>query len=483
MKCLGAVCLLLHIRGFHGRSWWCETSSRTGCRGTPRQFIRLAPHGHVPPLGDVATEVTDEPIVVDWNNDGQLDVILTNLLGTRLWELKSGIYVEAEPNPFEGIRAGECRPAVVDWNGDGFLDLLVGTEDGIKHYERRGGKLEDITGQSPFQGLGVGHGCSNPAIADLDGDGDSDLMIGRVSEYLSYFEQTSDGRFVARSSPVGDIDLDRPMLADWDGDGRMDVMFLEEFNRRVPRMFAASLAQSETCCPVHIFLQKAAGNFTRVDSLHGPSTPGFGCRNFGCMGFSLVDLDNDGDLDAVFGQPFSGHMLKHFEHRLRPDQPLDYLAEPSETQSDSVHIDMLRLPYKRVGAVVTVSPVLADWDLDGDLDLALFLDVGAKNAKRDPVSSGALKCTFVVALKLVDSGWTGHTQSNPASLSTKPTTRSPSYGGRLCRTVLALSTSVFVSACLMWTAMARQTWSALVKPFLGCGGRWPVSKIFLSLSQ
>ena len=79
---------------------------------------------------DIKISYTDEPIVVDWDGDGDLDVILRKRNGLSLFEFKSGRhFVENEPNPFHGIPGGYCRPAVVDWDGDGRLDLIVGAED------------------------------------------------------------------------------------------------------------------------------------------------------------------------------------------------------------------------------------------------------------------------------------------------------------------------------------------------------------------
>ena len=79
---------------------------------------------------DIKTSFAEEPIVVDWDGDGDLDVILSKSDGLSLLEFKSGRhFLEVEPNPFHGIPKGDCRPAVVDWDGDGRLDLIVGAED------------------------------------------------------------------------------------------------------------------------------------------------------------------------------------------------------------------------------------------------------------------------------------------------------------------------------------------------------------------
>ena len=125
MRCFGLL-LVLPLPAF---GWWCETSDRHGCRGQSRHFVRAETNPFLV-FEDIKTSYVEEPIVVDWDGDGDLDVILRKRDGFSLFEFKSGKHlVEVKPNPFHGIPVGDCRPAIVDWNGDDRLDLIVGVED------------------------------------------------------------------------------------------------------------------------------------------------------------------------------------------------------------------------------------------------------------------------------------------------------------------------------------------------------------------
>ena len=121
----------------HG--WWCETSAQTGCRGHSRHFVReISARNPFLAFGDIKTARKDDAIVVDWDSDGDWDVILRTTTELLLFESKpGGKFVRVEPNPFKGIpsnpfssfQIGDCMPAVVDWDRDGKLDLIIGAKD------------------------------------------------------------------------------------------------------------------------------------------------------------------------------------------------------------------------------------------------------------------------------------------------------------------------------------------------------------------
>lgn len=117
-------------------------------------------------------------------------------------------------------------PLLYDYNKDGRLDLFVGSEgyfqmDGtlrsrIAYYEnsRVGGKTRFTLVTPDFMGLSAYNweGAA-PAIGDLDGDGEDDLIIGHTDGTMSYFKNTASG---AAFQPVWT--LDQPYLKDASGD-------------------------------------------------------------------------------------------------------------------------------------------------------------------------------------------------------------------------------------------------------------------------
>jgi len=124
----------------------------------------------------------------------------------------------------------------LDLDADGDLDVMQGPNglSGFLYYENTGTSTSPIFGTvqtNPFSLTTVWYLYYHPTFADLDVDGDLDLICGEYNGKFQYYENTGTSTnpvfAAAQLNPFGLIDvgmLSNPSLADIDNDGDFDLM-------------------------------------------------------------------------------------------------------------------------------------------------------------------------------------------------------------------------------------------------------------------
>ncbi|HEV2672112.1 MAG TPA: VCBS repeat-containing protein, partial [Gemmatimonadales bacterium] len=178
-----------------------------------------------PPNQPIETSGYNAPAFGDLNGDGRADLVMGVLGGAfnpvktsaaNLYELDqtaAGVWTVVTAHLLDAIDLGtESIPAFADIDGDGDLDLIVGTK--IEPNNPRTGGLywfENVGSRSApnFQLRGhltvlpVFHDA--PALGDLDGDGLPDLVLGQFQDAVAWYRNSGKsgaGRFVLVDSEV-----------------------------------------------------------------------------------------------------------------------------------------------------------------------------------------------------------------------------------------------------------------------------------------
>jgi hypothetical protein len=172
---------------------------------------------------------TCSPAVGDIDNDGQLEIVIT-ATNNKLYVVKANGTMQPGFPVTNVVCTGASRcpsPALADMEGTGQKDIVINTTDGyVKVFRPNGSQLSQWTNvrySYPSQASE-----SSPVVADIDGDGQNEVIVGGEDANLYAFD--NDGTLMAgfpiktggevRGTPtVWDIDKDGQteiILSDWD---------------------------------------------------------------------------------------------------------------------------------------------------------------------------------------------------------------------------------------------------------------------------
>ena len=251
-------------------------------------------------------------VCADLDNDGDLDLITGGFTGLHLFE-NTGDSALAQFAEVEDFFAGLTEyaypvPTLADLDADGDLDLLLGlSESGQLIFTPNSGMPDSaVFLQSQSQSWYDVGLYAYPWLADLDNDGDVDLLTGRDATRFYYYRNIGDStgwQWQADNSVFAGLAQatywNSPCLVDLSGDGLKDLIYGTAdgpLNYYVDTGSATSPAWTEQF-----------SLFGGVLDAGGASSP------------FLFDLDDDDDLDLISGSQLGD--IKHYRNVGTPQAP------------------------------------------------------------------------------------------------------------------------------------------------------------------
>jgi hypothetical protein len=175
------------------------------------QIINLPVSGLKNPWAGGINSVQFFPI--DLNGDAREDLVVFDRsaqhLKTFVWNRTGGF--SYAPSYQALCPLIENWMNLLDYDGDGDKDLFTSTPGGIQVYPNVNNNFPKSTGTLKSTGL---NGLINiyvsasdiPAIADMDGDGDLDILaFESAGHFISYYENTGDLKYVTKSQNWGNF--------------------------------------------------------------------------------------------------------------------------------------------------------------------------------------------------------------------------------------------------------------------------------------
>ncbi len=275
------------------------------------------------------------PAAADVDGDGILDIVTGERVSSDLGRVHA-VKMDGSPInsnwPVEINATPGFTPSIGDVNGDGTPNVVIAASKGTMYvFDNQGQVLPGFPVTTP----NVSYSYQSPILADLDNDGNLEIIGSNHGDAPGFYVMESDGSY--RSGwpiPLGGWTYSPPTVLDVDDDGIFDIFMSDRITSSTPGV----------PLPVIYGLDPAGNNL-----------PNFPIEKYGGTEgvLSIADVNNDGVLDIVFPSVMTDQDGYGYIHAYSLD--------------GSGQID--GFPLRPRGYTFMNGAVLGDVDNDGMLDL------------------------------------------------------------------------------------------------------------------
>ncbi|MFT5479241.1 MAG: hypothetical protein ACI9NN_000192, partial [Bacteroidia bacterium] len=274
----------------------------------------------------------DQDLVIatngDWGITGDRHdrLVLFENIGDKnkaIYQMAANDFLELEKDSIQKL-----RPCFADINKDGKAELIVGEINGtLLLYNLTGSGIRAKASLVAKNSFNIQtDGSSAPHVADVDGDGNVDLLVGHEGGNTFYYKNnssTSTPDFVLESDTFGDVLANRLILYqyyDFDKGEFYDTLIPSNFGYSTPQImdldgngdpeFIVGNGDGD----IHLYRNIRLNNLKNFQKLENLNTSSIqpNCHNydFGAMAHpTIADLNGDGIPDVLVGTSRGGIQL------------------------------------------------------------------------------------------------------------------------------------------------------------------------------